>query len=179
MVPRIASAQPHPLRPTLGQGVPMRQVSGMGGATPTACWKTHHLARGSRADPGEANCSEAARWCRAASPMTRSTGFRLPCKAARYTVVEIYAPQIQASEIVMHDKAEIETSGEVSGGFHCVSEVCSPQAWGWPAGRRARAAARAVFPTGVGMARTRPSSRGRSISVPHRRGDGPSQPWPL
>ena len=119
------------------------------------------------------NCSEAARWCRAASPMTRSTGFRLPCKAARYTVVEIYAPQIQASEIVMHDKAEIETSGEVSGDFHCVSEVCSPQAWGWPDAQIRAALVDLVFPTGVGMARHGRPDRRSVDGVPHRRGDGP------
>ena len=53
--------------------------------------------------------------------------------------------------------------------------LCSPQAWGWPAGDGQRRQRFDVFPTGVGMARLTYSSLRSFTSVPHRRGDGPPQ----
>ena len=51
--------------------------------------------------------------------------------------------------------------------------VCSPQAWGWPEWAGHSLHGVFVFPTGVGMARTRHRRSAGRARVPHRRGDGP------
>ena len=58
--------------------------------------------------------------------------------------------------------------------LNSVRHTCSPQAWGWPAQREHLAREHQVFPTGVGMARSRSAARKCWSCVPHRRGDGPA-----
>ena len=50
---------------------------------------------------------------------------------------------------------------------------CSPREWGWTDARHSDAPGDDVFPTRVGMDRSRPSTRARTASVPHASGDGP------
>ena len=59
-----------------------------------------------------------------------------------------------------------------SGPLTC-NALCSPQAWGWPGGAVMDLGWWVVFPTGVGMARSRFLICNSSMCVPHRRGDGP------
>ena len=52
--------------------------------------------------------------------------------------------------------------------------MCSPRPWGWPGRCLACPWGLSVFPTPVGMARSRNSLKSLSRCVPHARGDGPS-----
>ena len=54
------------------------------------------------------------------------------------------------------------------------SERFSPPAWGWPASLSSSLDSGLVFPTRVGMARTRRQASSSHNRFPHPRGDGPS-----
>ena len=51
----------------------------------------------------------------------------------------------------------------------------SPHAWGWTAPDRTAMPGQPVFPTRVGMDRSRSQAAGRSGCFPHTRGDGPAE----